>query len=262
MAEIFMERDTLDALNAQFSQTPLRAPIFLNSLPKSGTHLLRNILRMFVPVEQQHQTDFIQWPNLAQNRRAFDPSAPKLSWGHLFLADASVVETASTRRVLLYRDPRSWALARARFYLSDQFQGELDHLKAAPLSAADWLTFMIFGVPGKVPSLKDMYELNVVAWLGTDCLAVRYEDLLAKLAQLDTSEAGDYFMRLFDHCQIPLPQDWRARITVGADRRHSATAREKLSGVGVSLPETLPTTHQALLDQHAPGLRALLGYHD
>ena len=125
MPEIFVRADTLDAENARFAQTPLQAPVFLNSVPKSGSHLLRNILRMFVPVAQQYAADFIQWPNLQQHRHAFDPAQPRLSWGHLFFADASAIETAHARRIVLYRDPYDWVIARARFLLSDQFFGNV-----------------------------------------------------------------------------------------------------------------------------------------
>src|SRR3546814_2147880 len=78
---------------------------------------------MFVPVDQQYGRDFIQWANLPQHRAAFDPARPMLSWGHLFLADASAIETASARRILLYRDPYDWVIARARFFISEQFAG-------------------------------------------------------------------------------------------------------------------------------------------
>src|SRR3546814_6190983 len=80
MPEVFVKPDTLDDENRRFAQAPLRQPVFLNSVPKSGSHLLRNIVRMFVPVEQQYGRDFIQWANLQQHRVAFDPARPMLSW--------------------------------------------------------------------------------------------------------------------------------------------------------------------------------------
>jgi hypothetical protein len=64
-----------DAETARVSQAPLQAPVFLNSVPKSGTHLVRNILRMFVAPEQQYQAQFIQFGNLSQHVKAFDPKA-------------------------------------------------------------------------------------------------------------------------------------------------------------------------------------------
>jgi hypothetical protein len=260
MPNVLVQRDTLDAENARFTQAPLRQPVFLNSVPKSGSHLLRNIVRMFVPVDQQYAADFIQWANLKQHRAAFDPAAPKLSWGHLFLADMSAIETAPARRILLYRDPYDWVIARARFFLSEQFFGNVEHLKSGAISADELLTMMIFGLPGKAPSLHDIYELNAAAWLGARVFPVKFEDLVRHVGALGSGEAEAFFAGLLNACGIDVPEDWRERVRIGSDRRQSGTARENLSGMTVDLPDSLGPRHRALVDYHAPGLRALLGY--
>lgn len=260
MPDVLVKRDSLDEANRRFAQAPLRQPVFLNSVPKSGSHLLRNVLRMFVPVEQQYARDFIQWPNLQHHLAAFDPRRPKLSWGHLFLADASAIETAAARRILLYRDPYDWVIARARFFLSEQFAGNVDHLKAGKLDADELLTMMIFGIPGKAPSLNDIYELNAAAWLGTRVHVVRYEDLVRHVGALGGADAAGFFTELLEACGIERPEDWQERVTLGSDRRQSGTARENLSGISMEFPETLGARHRALVEYQAPGLRALLGY--
>ncbi|MFX7804587.1 hypothetical protein ABTK17_20280, partial [Acinetobacter baumannii] len=63
MPIVRMFPDTLNDENRRFDQAPLRQTLFLNSVPKCGSHLLRNIIRMFVPVEQQYHAQFIQWAN-------------------------------------------------------------------------------------------------------------------------------------------------------------------------------------------------------
>lgn len=260
MPQILVQRDNLDKANAEFAQERLKQPVFLNSVPKSGSHLLRNILRMFVPVDQQYSADFIQWANMKQHLGAFSPANPMLSWGHLFFADASAIETAPTRRILLYRDPYDWVIARARFILSDQFESNVNHLNSGALTADELLTMMIFGLPGKLPSLNDIYELNAAAWLGARCHIVTYEELVLHVQALDTGEAERFFGALLDACGIALPADWRVRVKRGSDRRQSGTSRENLSGVAIELPDVLGERHRALVDYQAPGLRALLGY--
>lgn len=260
MPEIWINADTLDAENLKFSQTPLTHPVFLNSVPKSGSHLLRNILRMFVPLDQQYKADFIQWPTLQQHRGAFDPSAPMLSWGHLFMTDASVIETAPCRRIILYRDPYDWVIARARFFISEQFSGNIEQLKSGELELDDLLTMMIFGLPGKAPSLKDSYELTAAAWLGTRAHPVKYEDIVSHLNDLTNENAERFFGQLLTACAIEMPSDWRERVKIGSNREQSGTARENLTGVARAFPDALSARHQDLVDYHAPGLRALLGY--
>src|SRR3546814_1098385 len=106
-----------------------------------------------------------------------------LSGGHLFLADASAIETAPARRILLYRDPYDWVIARARFFVSEQFVSNMDHLKSDALTADELLTMMIFGLPGKAPSLRNIYEMNAAAWLGARVHVVTYEDLVRQIGR-------------------------------------------------------------------------------
>lgn len=261
MAHIKLKADTLDEEVARFAPVPLTAPVFLNSIPKSGTHLLKNILRMFVPIEQHYRTQFIQWGNLQDHLVAFDPRRNLFSYGHLFFSDASAIELAGVRKILLYRDPYDWVLARARFYLSDEFDGNVDYLKQGKLTVDELLSLMIFGIHKKAPKLSDMYDLNVAAWLGSsDVHAVRYEDLVHNVRDLQSTNAEQFFCALFDAAGIALPADWRERVAVGADRKHSGTARENLTGIPLEIPNALPDRHKRLVDYAAPGLRQLLGY--
>lgn len=260
MAKISLSKDTLHEATGRFAPEPIAAPIFLNSVPKSGTHLLRNILRMFVPVDQQYHAQFIQWPNLKDHLAAFSLDMPMLSWGHLLFSDASAIETQPARRVILVRDPYDWVLARARFFVSDQFSANLDHIKNGALQTDDLLNLMIFGIHGKAPPMVDQYRFNAVAWMHTGALLVRYEDLVVHANAPNQPQAKLYFERLLDHCGIALPANWAERVTTGADRRQSATARENLSLGNAFIPDTLPDGQKQLVDVAAPGLRALLGY--
>ena len=53
MPRIVAKGDNLNQLSANYHHERLGEPVILNSVPKCDTHLVRNILRMFVPVEQQ-----------------------------------------------------------------------------------------------------------------------------------------------------------------------------------------------------------------
>ncbi len=261
MPTIKLQPDTLDAETARYPQVPLKAPVFINSVPKSGSHLLRNIIRMFVATEQQYQTQFIQYGNLQQHLNAFDSRVPKLSWGHLLYTDASVIELQGVRKLVLVRDPYSWVLARARFFLSDEFEGNVKRLRGGAISVPEFLNLMIFGIYQKAPPLREIYDFNAVSWLGTGATLIRYEDVTAHVKQLDSSEAEAWFGKLLLHCGLEsLPSDWRERVRVGADPKHSGTARENLTGSGIELPQVLPDQQKLLVDYAAPGLRKILGY--
>jgi hypothetical protein len=252
--------DPLDIRVADFDQSELKHTVFLNSVPKCGTHLIRNLVRMFVPHAQQYHADYIQIPNLARNLEAFSSERRWVSWGHLLFSDQSAMAVRDARHLVMVRDPYDWVLARARFYLSDQLSHPLNHVKGGACSVEQILNMMIFGVHERAPSLRDMFENNAVAWMGTGVKLVRYEDVTANLKRLESPEAEAFFHDLLEFCGVdPVPDDWRERLRVGTDTRLSRTAREHLT-LSVDLPDTLPDTQRKLVDFAAPGLRALLGY--
>lgn len=261
MVRIRLKPDTLDEENRKFEQVRLPQPLFLNSVPKCGSHLLRNIMRMFVPVEDQYKTQFIQWGNLQQHLAAFEPERRMLSWGHLLFADSSAIETANVRKIVLVRDPYSWVLARARFFLSDEFGDNSILVKSQDLSTDALITLMIFGIQKKTMPLREMFTHNAVSWLGAGCTLIHYEDIIAALKDLDSVEAERFFMGLFEAAGLAgVPGDWRERVLIGSDRKQSSTASENLSIAGKAIPKVLSEQHRKLVDYAAPGLRELLGY--
>ncbi len=262
MPEVFLSPDTLDQENAKFEQKQLTKPIFLNSIPKSGSHLLRNILRMFVPVQQQYKDDFIQWPNISKHMAAFDPQRNYLFSAHLLYTDKSAMLANKTRKVFLVRDPYNWVMAQARFFVSDQFSSNFDHIKNGGLSVNDLLNLMIVGIHQKSPPMRDQYNLFAIAWMGTGAHMVRYEDLLSHVKDLETDAADQYFSKLFDACGIEKPANWRERVKIGADPKQSGTARENIDvrNPVFEFPRELPEIQKQILNYSAPGLRALLGY--
>jgi hypothetical protein len=186
---ISLEKDNLDERNREFAQVPLKQNLFLNSVPKCGTHLIRNIMRMFVPVEQHYTSDFIQIARLTQHKAAFDPNVPKLSWGHLLFDDEPAVLLRDVRKILLVRDPYDWVLARARFYLSENFDGKVEHIKDGAVTVDAMLNMMIFGVYRKVPTLEETFRHNGAAWMGSDVYLIRYEELVQAVKTLGTRRA-------------------------------------------------------------------------
>jgi hypothetical protein len=262
MPIIHAKADNLNEINNNFLQKRLAHPIFLNSVPKCGTHLIRNIFRMFVPVEQQYHDAFIQSAILHQDIAAFSKEKPRLSWGHLFFSDESSYVMHKVNQIVVVRDPYDWVLARTRFFLSDSFDGELEHLKSKEFTIEQIYNMMIFGIYKKAPNLHEIFTHNAVSWLGTDTKLVHFEDIIKHLNDIESSESKTYFKKLLGFGGIKLTEDWIERIRIGSDRKQSGTARENLYGNQVSLPKKLPKIQQELVDYAAPGLRRLLGYKD
>lgn len=260
MPRISLKPDNLNLRNAEFPQTPLKQPVFLNSIPKSGSHLLRNIMRMFVPLKQHFKSGFIQLPSMQEDHVAWDKDRPTLSWGHLLFSDNSAIFLKDARKVLLVRDPYDWVLARARFFMSEEFKGSVGHISDHNVTAEQFLNMMIFGIHKKSPNLREVFMHNGVAWLHTDTLVLKFEDLLHAVKNLDEPKAEFFFRKLLDGCGIDMPDDWRERVRVGSDKKQSGTARENLTDIRMKLPAELPEGQKLLIDFAVPGLRKALGY--
>lgn len=262
MPRVVAKPDNLNERNREFEQQSLRTPVFLNSVPKSGTHLLRNVLRMFVPAHQHYHKAFIQYAVLREHQDAFSRARPHLSWGHLLFGDDSAVALRNVKHVLLVRDPYDWVLARTRFFLSDTFKGSMDHLKDGNVAVEDMMNMMIFGIPDKAPSMEDIFTHNAVSWLGTGAQLLRFEELVQHVKNVGDFGAEVFFADLLSRLGMTaLPHDWRERVRIGSDRQQSGTARENLAGVAnVDIPDELPEVQKRLVDYAAPGLREILGY--
>jgi len=261
MPRVLAQADNLNELNKNYAQAELRRPVFLNSVPKCGTHLMRNIVRMFVPVEQQYHRAFIQYPVFKQHLGAFSQSTPYLSWGHLLFSDEPAIALKNVLHTVLVRDPYDWVLARSRFFLSDTFDGSMEHLKGGNVSIEEVMNMMILGIHQKAPNLQEIYMHNAVGWMGTKAEVIRFEDLIKHLKDLESDASEAYFEALLAKCGIDeLPSDWRERVLVGSDRKQSGTARENLAGLKVDIPDELPDVQKKMVDMIAPGLRDILGY--
>jgi hypothetical protein len=252
--------DNLNERNREYRQARLQSPVFLNSVPKCGSHLLRNIVRMFVPVEQQYHKAFIQIPVLQQHLAAFSSQNPMASWGHLLFSDESAVALHGVKQTVLVRDPYDWVLARARFFLSDTFRGSLEHLKSGKVSMEEVLNMMIFGIYHKTPTMNEVFKFNAVAWVGTQARILKMEELVYVVRNLDTDDAERYFTDLLGFLSINMPADWRERVRVGSDRKQSGTARENLAGSKHDVPDELPEAQKQLVELQLPGVREFLGY--
>jgi hypothetical protein len=261
VVRVRVKPDTLDEENRKFEQHPLKQPLFLNSVPKSGSHLLRNIVRMFVPVEDQYKAEFIQHHFLDQHLAAFDPRRNMLSWGHLFFHEPSRAALRGVRHIVLVRDPYQWVLAQARFVLSNEFVvAGFDELKR-PDVPVDWiLNLMVQGRHPQLAPLAVAFHYNAVAWLDQGVHLVRYEELIQALRNLESADSESYFSELFEACGIIISDDWQDRVRVGSDRKQSGTARENLTGIAAKFPSELPDDQKQLVDLVYPGLRAVLGY--
>jgi hypothetical protein len=245
-------------------------PVFGNSKPKSGSHLLLQILNGFTQIMPYKyvEADPIRTVKRNGGRRTEDEVAADLrnvprgviGWGYVDATQENVAVLCQPNRVnyFIYRDPRDMLVSQV-FFATDMHEehGMHAYYKSLPDFGAR-LNVAITGIDKdglKMVSVKERYE-GVFRWLEQKyAMRIRFEDLInnrdATLsAMLDEVEKTGYV--------IPTLREKSLSILVEAIQpRKSHTFRSGKTG---GWRERFTEEHKKLFKDVAGDLLVRLGY--
>ena len=250
-----------------FGEAP---PVFGNSKPKSGSHLLLQVLAGFTRIMPFAYVDADPIRTITKDGRRESPQeilaelcripAGVIGWGYVEASPENVACLCQPGRVnyFIYRDPRDMLVSQV-YFATDMYEehGMHDYYKSLPDFGAR-LKAAITGVDQggmKMVSVKQRYE-GVFQWLGQpDVLCIRFEDLINQRdktlnAMLDQMERTGY--------RIPTP---RARcLTILTDAIRPNKSRTFRSGKTGDWKEMFTHEHKVLFKEVAGDLLVRLGY--
>jgi len=250
-----------------FSEAP---PIFGNSKPKSGSHLLWQILNGFTQIMPYAYVaaEPVRTIRKDGDRRTADKVAADLrriprrviGWGYVEAAPENVAVLCKQGRVnyFVYRDPRDLLVSQV-FFATDMHEGHGMHefYQSLP-DFGERLKVAITGIDRdrlKMVSVKQRYE-GVFKWLEQPhVMCIRFEDLINKQdetlnAMLDEVEKTGY--------KIPTPREKALKILVQAIQpKKSQTYRLGKTG---GWKEYFREEHKALFKDVAGDLLVRLDY--
>lgn len=257
------EKKTLISASKFTTVTGFR-PIILNSLPKSGTLLLRNILMHFVGVDAISQKTLqsfeeIQYAIDRQYSVITAHMGRSIWMEHLFKKN-----NPSPRMIILIRHPIDNAYSLANHLIRDDQEGEISKaLKMYEVADKEVVHHCIVGAKIGGHLLEDVTTryMNYVSWLSfrDDFLLLKYEDLISMISNIADQRSERYFDQIFSYCGIERPSDWRDRIVTAANPDISWTA-QKVSTDTDKYPNRLEVART--LNIFSPGLCRSLGYSD
>jgi len=245
-------------------------PIFGNSKPKSGSHLLLQILNGFTRIMPYKYVDADPIRTIRKNggRRTAEEILSDLNhlpdgvigWGYLEATKENVSFLTSAGRVnyFIYRDPRDLLVSQV-FFATDMHEehGMHEYYNSLPDFGAR-LNVAITGIDRdgmKMVSVKQRYE-GVFQWLEQkNVMCIRFEDLINNRdvtlnAMLDEVEKTGY--------KIPTPREQALPILVNAIQpKKSHTFRSGKTG---GWKEQFTDAHKKLLKDVAGDLLVRLGY--
>jgi len=253
--------DPIKEAHTKFTHRPLNERVILNSVPKCGTMLLRNIVLMFTPWDEIH----FPWPSaetFGQFEDVIRENKFKQFAGHIPHSPEASVFMRHFRHVLLIRDPIDQVLSYARFYHADHISEASDlsrYIRDHQLNFDEVVGLVIVGLHRYFTGVNEYFVKRAIAWFDSGCFIIKYEDLLHHVKNLHRPQAKTYFSRLLNHLNIDMPSDWRQRVAAGADRKISSTSPENVAGA-INERKELSPGNQALFLATAPTLHEALGY--
>ncbi|MGA7192599.1 MAG: sulfotransferase domain-containing protein [Anaerolineales bacterium] len=245
-------------------------PIFGNSKPKSGSHLLLQILNGFTQLLPYRYVDADPIRTITKDgrRRTSDEilsdlkNVPRgvIGWGYLEATKENVSFLTANGRVnyFIYRDPRDMLVSQV-FFATDIYEehGMHNYYKSLPDFSAR-LKVAITGIDQDglhMVSVKQRYE-GVFQWLEQkNVMCIRFEELINNRdvtlnAMLDEVEKTGY--------KIPTPREKAMKILVDAIQpKKSHTFRSGKTG---GWKEYFSNEHKKLFKDVAGDLLVRLGY--
>jgi len=245
-------------------------PIFGNSKPKSGSHLLLQILNGFTKIipYKYVEAEPVRTITKAGRRKTQIEIMRELEslpdgvigWGYVEATPENVSFLTGAGRVnyFIYRDPRDMLVSHV-FFATDMHEehGMHNYYNSLPDIGAR-LKVAITGIDRdglKMVSVKQRYE-GVLQWLAqTNVLSIRFEDLINKRdvtlkAMLDEVEKTGY--------KIPTPREQALSVLIESIQPNkSHTFRAGKTG---SWREFFTDEHKKLFKDVAGDLLVRLGY--
>jgi len=247
-----------------------RPPVLANSFPKSGTHLLAQIIdglpnRVNYGAFLGSETSSFQLrertaDNTCRFVRGFVPG--EVIRGHLYFERRYAQELAlrNTVNYFVYRDPRAVVISEAHYLREMNRWHRLAKYFRRAASIEDAITLSITGFnppePGIVyPDIAARFG-RYQGWLHhEDCLAIRYEDLVSEARAHVIQQMAELYAR---HCDGSIDIDACVRaMTAAIAPEKSHTFR---SGKKSGWRKEFTAEHRRLFDEVAGDLLIELGY--
>jgi hypothetical protein len=248
--------------------------LFANSFPKSGTHLLTQVLHGFTdigPVVDSGLPAIVIYDGPTGNPRPVSLilkelhrlKAGDIGYGHLHALPDLVVELTrkGVATFFIYRDPRDVVVSHV-YYVTEIEEEHVHHqYYTQELTTFDErLQVSILGRPGlgvPFPDIRQRFE-PYLGWLETpDVLTLRFEDFI--------TQRGHTLERILDHAenrgfQLAVPRaEALRRLDSAIEPEKSPTFR---SGTIGKWRESFSSEHKAIFKDVAGDLLIRLGYED
>ena len=199
------------------------------TIPKSGTHLLGNILNQFPGLNHKlsMQVLYRDTSYLKNTLESLDPGDFMLDHVYWSAEAVEAIKDAGAKVIFMMRDPRDVLVSLLYFYLFHDYTNHIaSWLRTECDNDGDRLMALINGVPDVFESRCRWLEY-FVPWADEDHVCVvRFEELVGERGGADDNTQRDAVMRMSDFLGIELSQGVIDSIKKESWRKDAATFRK------------------------------------
>lgn len=241
---------------------------FLNSIPKSGTHLLKQLLLGIPGIHYNSQIGLYghyEYQTVEKLQPIKNLPPHSFANGHLHYSAKweTFFKELNMKQVFVWRDPRDVLISYAHFIPKTQIDHLYPTFTQEGFTHRDRIKFLIEGGPlvedGKPdhPGIQEWYQ-SFSGWLNRPNVhAIRFEDMIAS-EQLKRKTTGKMLDFLFEASEQPFPrEEWITAMISNIRPEASVTFRKGKSG---GWKDEMDDELKALFQACAGDLLEQLGY--
>lgn len=196
-------------LTAKSNDYAERPPIFCNSIPKSGTHLLKQIalglsnnIELGAFLSSTPSITHVERPESDMLRRIRMAVPGEVVLGHIFYNDRfpEAFHSVNAVHFFLYRDPRDVAISEAHYLRSQNRWHKFHRIFAAAANIDEAILLSIRGARDQktgavIESIADRYSLYTGWRKSNAAFCVRYEELAGDDAISKVREMAEFYLK-------------------------------------------------------------------
>jgi len=202
-------------------------PILVNSLPKSGTHLLTQIVEV-LPRTKSYGTFITSTPSLPHKLQDDNKIAKKLkkliptelARAHIYYKKEyeTVIQQQNIAMYFIYRDPRDVLVSEMNF-LTYQFRWHSMHKYFKKLkNDKERLILCIKGVsdskfPYYYPDISKRFG-NYFGWVNSSALAIRYEDLISNNKEFYIKQIVNFYFNKVKNKKENIDEEYYCKLAL------------------------------------------------
>lgn len=205
----------------------INSSVFFNSIPKSGTHLLRNIILSLFP-HCASIDKFIDIYNINDYLPEMRAESKMYFFGHLPFNSETSFLSKRLPVVCLIRNPVDVLLSHVRSIYSNDEAREDYKIIRQNYSVEEAIKYVIVGYSYKgsrlCTSFGEFYRNFACSWDSNCIQFIKYENLVTVINNPTSIDSTVFFERIASNFKTTLPLDWPERVLKSSNRNFSVTS--------------------------------------